>query len=950
MSPEAQRVHLRLLSVKVYKNRPITQPFPCKKFPFEFWLLQWQSDFPSVFENAPQTPTGISLKTLDALEAKYTDLITKIESSTPLLKEEGGVIPNIPPNLPELVRELEMAEGRKDLSPEVRNRLDENLAAAKKSIVETWEKRRLENIEEKLSAARKEELDSAKNSVVGELMVYANTKDESVVNDARFDIAQDLQNIILTASRPENPNKPRSKEEIYADINERLAGNTEKQLVGLLIEKYGLSAKTAQEVSTKALSNEAVRAAIENVRKTIFVEHALANQFPKFTSTKEAETVNPEALHSLADETIAAVVNSVMQSTQERQPKQAEVLSTDLFKILITKIIPPFNSPLLTSPVSMVQAARELTLVRSVEEFLQKFAPQVLRSVGPIKLDAIQSLILEAAGFSNTSWWKNSTASFEEHHPFGLIHPQVRNSIILNHGALGSLVALIPSGLVPSVKEFFNTNRGASWFGSFTKSVAGLPHIQFQFLHGISLPFLGRLYREDEWGYWVGPLARLKNTVFSKTIQFVGTNLIKMGTSKLMARLGGKILVSLGTKLLGFAAGGPAGLILSFAPEIISLLRKKASPVFGFFGRLKGNIIKFGTGLIAGGLSLLFIKLAQLGAVGAGVTAGGIIGSIVGFIVSGFNPGGAVVGGIVGGFLGGIIAGIISAISGGGGAASVTAATAVSAGAAAPPAAGLLATTNLAAASVLTATVGITGLSLYQQYTYQSAFQSETRQTGKLPYLDAIGELKTIFETIYKNPSSCIPLALLKAIAQVETGGYIFRLSSDEVKNFSTPGWDKDLDQTKPCCSVNPPQINYACNNNWCSNTDSSCAFVGPKRCDVVGPMQFEIGTFNGYKPALVNLWDHKGFDPSRANLIDALWAAALKIKANSGTAPDDCSNWSDKTITDVARAYCGSCGTKWCGIDEQKPGETLAQCQERSAACGEDYCGTVLDLYRQYK
>ncbi len=161
---------------------------------------------------------------------------------------------------------------------------------------------------------------------------------------------------------------------------------------------------------------------------------------------------------------------------------------------------------------------------------------------------------------------------------------------------------------------------------------------------------------------------------------------------------------------------------------------------------------------------------------------------------------------------------------------------------------------------------------------------------------------------------NCVPPAMLLAIAEREASG-TFSYTDDQVTKFSTPGWWNGASQT---------ELGPAPTGGYCYNTCTQIHCDDPN-ADVRGAMQFEAGTFAGY---VDQLRAQLGHEPDRCNVQDAIYAAALKIKANSGTGSSECAAWSEGTVRQVARKYCGSCD---------------------SASCGGDYCDQVLRFYRTY-
>ena len=164
----------------------------------------------------------------------------------------------------------------------------------------------------------------------------------------------------------------------------------------------------------------------------------------------------------------------------------------------------------------------------------------------------------------------------------------------------------------------------------------------------------------------------------------------------------------------------------------------------------------------------------------------------------------------------------------------------------------------------------------------------------------------------------CVPGGLIKAISQKEAGA-VFNYTDAEVSKFSTTGWQKTATE-------NEKKRGYC--YNTCDDPALKCA-----GSDVMGPMQFERGTWNGLVPEIARaLQEDFGVTspPDRCNLRDSIVAAAVKIKKDSGTGAGQCANWDEPTVRNrVAKNYCGTC--------------------DDGPACGVNYCGSVWSLYRAY-
>lgn len=160
---------------------------------------------------------------------------------------------------------------------------------------------------------------------------------------------------------------------------------------------------------------------------------------------------------------------------------------------------------------------------------------------------------------------------------------------------------------------------------------------------------------------------------------------------------------------------------------------------------------------------------------------------------------------------------------------------------------------------------------------------------------------------------TCTPKALLYAISHREarrTWGY----NDTEVNFFNSPDW---------WAGAPPQAICLGYGYDTCSATICSPAAPCRLGANVMGAMQFEKSTFEGYRAKIEALVKRAA---DRRVLTDAFLGAGFKIKANSGVG--DCENWSEATVKSVARAYCGACD---------------------APACGHNYCDEVYLRYLQY-
>lgn len=157
---------------------------------------------------------------------------------------------------------------------------------------------------------------------------------------------------------------------------------------------------------------------------------------------------------------------------------------------------------------------------------------------------------------------------------------------------------------------------------------------------------------------------------------------------------------------------------------------------------------------------------------------------------------------------------------------------------------------------------------------------------ASLPFSYACGinsELKTIIQEA--GGAYGVPPAVIAGILSIETRNGVFGVSKDQVTLHNTYG------------AYTP----YLCQ---------------PNACGAMGAMQLLTGY--GVQPSCsqatgIDRWSEftcksGPVNPNPGNLRDSIFAGAKMIKANSGTAPTQNSNWSQATVFQVAERYYGSC------------------------------------------
>ncbi|MEK7160742.1 MAG: hypothetical protein AAB724_01815 [Patescibacteria group bacterium] len=237
--------------------------------------------------------------------------------------------------------------------------------------------------------------------------------------------------------------------------------------------------------------------------------------------------------------------------------------------------------------------------------------------------------------------------------------------------------------------------------------------------------------------------------------------------------------------------------------------------------------------------------------------------------------------------------------------------------------------TSTVAIPVLTCLGAVVLFMLISQTTTDSSLVNYSA-TRKAPGANKVGlmimksgKLHDFFTDAAKT--FCVPENVLLAISQTEAGG-TWGMSDDNITQYSTPEWWNGASGAD-LCSGYAYDTCAGSNITDCQRDSLSCATGAVVR----GPMQFEDQTFAGYKSKIEEYLDH---EPDSRNLQDAIYAAAAKIKNDSGTGDTECDSWGEDTVNQVAERYCGDCGTSNGG----------------SAACGVDYCGTVVSLSKEYE
>lgn len=180
-----------------------------------------------------------------------------------------------------------------------------------------------------------------------------------------------------------------------------------------------------------------------------------------------------------------------------------------------------------------------------------------------------------------------------------------------------------------------------------------------------------------------------------------------------------------------------------------------------------------------------------------------------------------------------------------------------------------------------------------------------------------------------------VPWGVIEAMAMIE-GRHLFNYSDDQIQKYSQPG-EKDPINCSPniCSAAGPMQLTTGKENADCEKCPAAC--------------DYDPNAWEAYKNA-VNEATGEGRKPEVCNIKDSIFAAAKKMKIDSGTPFGEKGDWGKETVRRVATRYYGEC---WCcpsGGDWQlcKPGK-----EEETPACkrlGKSYCEFVWEYYQAHK
>lgn len=227
--------------------------------------------------------------------------------------------------------------------------------------------------------------------------------------------------------------------------------------------------------------------------------------------------------------------------------------------------------------------------------------------------------------------------------------------------------------------------------------------------------------------------------------------------------------------------------------------------------------------------------------------------------------------------------------------------------------------------------------------------QALTNVTGSTPeisltitpppsYKSAGASLEEIMQLT--SEKTCTPLAMLKAISRREAPT-IWNFSDADFEFYNSYSWWNSA-QINDYNSNDQAKICRGYGYDTCSNLIPADSKFGGQYCksgpvsgicavgaNVMGPMQFEQKTWNGYKSQIETLLQEMAISGSadRRVILDAFLAAGLKLHQNSQAT--DCQDWNAGQIENAARNYYGSC--------------------LYTIGAGGNYCQEICDYYNQY-
>jgi hypothetical protein len=188
--------------------------------------------------------------------------------------------------------------------------------------------------------------------------------------------------------------------------------------------------------------------------------------------------------------------------------------------------------------------------------------------------------------------------------------------------------------------------------------------------------------------------------------------------------------------------------------------------------------------------------------------------------------------------------------------------------------------------------------------------------TPNLSYLTPGENLEEIMTMSAEN--TCTPKAMIKAISRREAYG-VWKYDSADFDFYNSFAWWQSS-AINEAVEEDKKKVCRGYSYNTCTNVIAQDAKFASDYCgkgivsicrsglDVMGPMQFELGTWKGYialvSKVLTELSVNR--EPDRRVILDAFLAAGFKLSASSKA--ESCTDWTPQEIKKAAKSYYGSC------------------------------------------
>ncbi len=145
-----------------------------------------------------------------------------------------------------------------------------------------------------------------------------------------------------------------------------------------------------------------------------------------------------------------------------------------------------------------------------------------------------------------------------------------------------------------------------------------------------------------------------------------------------------------------------------------------------------------------------------------------------------------------------------------------------------------------------------------------------------------------------------VPPKILEAVLTIEMPS-TFNLTSEEINRYSLPSAVIPGCGPNVCSATGPMQMTIGIDNSGSSSCSSCC---NATRCLNQCPNQWNV-----YGSA-VNIFTSSTHQPNPCNLRDNIYAAAYKLKTDSGAS--DPLDWTQEQVYRASERYYGSCSDKY--------------------------------------